>query len=143
MYTMIVRSIMEAPFRSVPFFESCEDGFLAEVAESLELQIYNEGNCLFMAEEAATRLFFVQQGEVELVDLKRLQVFGSRKECVVGDGEFFTRTAYCCSARCKSKCDIFVLSFEVCNATHLCRACELHGYPTDILECGMSPRTPE
>ena len=54
--------------RQVPMFATCGDGFIKALVQLLRPQVLLRGDCAFKAYEAASTMYFIQNGCVQIVN---------------------------------------------------------------------------
>ena len=97
----------------IPLFQGTEDKFISEVALRLEPMICTPGDYIFREGEEGHEMFFVIQGELEVINSRTGEVL-----TVMGPGEFFGEVALFLSQRrsatirAKTYCDLYKLGRE-------------------------------
>jgi voltage-gated potassium channel len=51
----------------VPFFQNCNNGFITTLVQYLRPEIYMPGDYIITAGDVGTEMYFISQGEVEVV----------------------------------------------------------------------------
>ena len=103
---------MISPYIQKTFFiKDCTADVVAQVVQSLDLEIYLPGDCLFQAGERCDVLHFVYSGAVDLYTAQNVK-FKTVSHCTLGESSFFMFEPHICTAKTADTCEIFQLSMD-------------------------------
>jgi CRP-like cAMP-binding protein len=112
LYADVVREMVGHLVGDLFFVSERDPHFVGLLAQRIHLDLYLEGDVLFVEGECADTLFFILDGSVALVSEAADTVYTTLERCAIGEGEFFARALQPCTARAGSASQVACLHFR-------------------------------
>ena len=95
------------------YLRACDEHFRSALLSRMRFELYLPGDCMFKGGELSRRLFFLlnEERDVRLMDEASGVVYCCVTERCLGEGEFFSRTTYSCSAKVLAETTVLALDF--------------------------------
>ena len=93
------------------FVKDCTPDVVARVMQSLDVEIYLPGDCLYRKGEQCDMLYFVYSGAIDLYTAQNVK-FKTVSHCTLGESSFFMFEPHMCTAKTVDACEIFQLKMD-------------------------------
>ena len=94
------------------YVKDCNRDFMERVVSEMKTDKYMPDDVVFHGGELATTLFILYRGKIKLISQQTGIEYTTLSDCMVGEGEFFTRALQPCTGIATVHADVFTLSFD-------------------------------
>ncbi|KAL7466716.1 hypothetical protein ACHAXS_007001 [Conticribra weissflogii] len=103
---------MTKPYVEKTFFiKNCGADFIAQIVQSLDLEVYLRDDFLFRQGERCDILHYVYSGSIDLLTAQNVK-FKTVSHCALGESSFFLFEPHFCTAKAADTCELFQLSMD-------------------------------
>jgi len=112
LYSSMVCDIIGRQMKDLFFVSTLKDpNIVLQLASRIRLEVYVAGDRMFREGECADTLFFLFNGSIRLFDEVTKATYTNVENCIIGEGEFFSRGLQPCSAQAHTSAQAALLDF--------------------------------
>jgi hypothetical protein len=107
----VVKEMIGHHLNKLFYVKDCNRDFVDMVIGAMETSKYMPDDVVFYSGELANTLYILYRGKVKLKSQTTGVEYTTLSDCMIGEGEFFTRGLQPCTAVACAHADVFTLSF--------------------------------
>jgi len=108
----VVKELIGHHLKKMFYVKNCHRDFVERLTLEMSSEKYMPDDVVFHSGELATTLFILYRGKVKLLSKSTGVEYTTLQDCMIGEGEFFTRALQPCDAIATIHADVFTLTFD-------------------------------